>query len=223
MKDITNLWINILLPVLSIGIPVFVTIYTVNNRIKNNNRENHQPYLILDRLMDLEELNIYNYHLTPIGKNFMEENPIIDYDDLKSENDIYVRLFIKNIGYGVASNTKFYNLITGEQVHGNQETNYDKNQQLFTTFDIQADKERSVQTRIINLVKEVNNQIIEDQIRMLCVYTDLNGNVYDFIISINAKGNHRYDFFAYQPLSKSYKGYIKEHQKEYKRIMKEYQ
>ena len=43
-------FIDLLLPILSIVIPVFATVYTVNNRIKNENRENHKPYLLLDKI-----------------------------------------------------------------------------------------------------------------------------------------------------------------------------
>ncbi|MEG1048648.1 MAG: hypothetical protein RSE48_03760, partial [Bacilli bacterium] len=164
--ELTSFWINILLPVLSILIPVFVTLYTVNNRIKNQNRENHQPYVVLGSVVDIEKLNSYSYYLTPVGRNFLNENKNIDYEKIKSDNDINVKLMLNNIGYGVATNIKFYNLLTGTQVHGTQESNHEKNQKLFTTFDMQAGDEKGVQARIINLVKENN----EDHIRMLCIY-----------------------------------------------------
>ena len=32
--ELTTFWVNILLPILSILIPVFATLYTVNNRLK---------------------------------------------------------------------------------------------------------------------------------------------------------------------------------------------
>ncbi|MEG0909049.1 MAG: hypothetical protein RSH78_01670 [Bacilli bacterium] len=216
--ELTSFWINILLPVLSILIPVFVTLYTVNNRIKNQNRENHQPYVVLGSVVDIEKLNSYSYYLTPVGRNFLNENKNIDYEKIKSDNDINVKLMLNNIGYGVATNIKFYNLLTGTQVHGTQESNHEKNQKLFTTFDMQAGDEKGVQARIINLVKENN----EDHIRMLCIYHDLNNNIYNFIISINAKGKGHYDFFAYQPSSKSYKKWQKENNKQFKKIIKEY-
>ena len=31
--------------------------------------------------------------------------------------------------------------------------------------------------------------------RILCVYQDLNGNVYDFIIAINVKPKNKFDYF----------------------------
>ena len=214
--------INVLLPILGIMIPVFATLYTVDSRIKARNKENHQPYLVLDKVENIVKLNKLSYYLIPVGRNYLNEYPVIDYSNLKTNNEITVKLYIKNIGYGVASNIKFYNLLTGDQVHGEQESNDEHDQKLFTTLDVEASDATHVQARIINLVGEKDGIEIEDHIRMLCVYCDLNENVYDFIISINAKKNNHYDFFAYQPSSKSYAKWKKENSKEYKEIMKNY-
>lgn len=223
-NGMTDFWINILLPVLSVIIPVFATIYTVNNRIKAQNKENHQPYVVLDKVSDLDKINMYSYYLTPIGRNFLEANPNIDYGSIESDNDINVKLILRNIGYGVATNIKFYNLLNGLQVHGTQASNEGENQKLFTTLDMQASEEKSVQARIINLVREDENGIADDDhIRMLCVYRDLNENAYNFIISINAKKDNHYDFFAYQQSSRSYAKWRKENKKEFKKILNSYE
>ncbi|HPF83147.1 MAG TPA: hypothetical protein PLV83_03145 [Bacilli bacterium] len=214
----SEILVNIVLPVLSILIPVFVTLYTVDNRIKAQNKENHQPYVVLERVDDIDKLNEFAYYLTPIGKNYLKNSSNVDYENLKSENDIVVKLILNNIGYGVATNIKFYDLFTGLQIHGTQASNESQNQKLFTTLDMEATEEKSVQARIINLVENNN----EDYIRILCVYRDLNQNIYDFIISINAKKNNHYDFFAYQPSSKSYSNFKNENNKQYKRIIKSY-
>lgn len=214
--------VNILLPVLSIVIPVFATLYTVDNRIKAQNKENHQPYVVLNSIDDISQLNEYSYYLTPVGRNYLREHPVIDYSNIESNNDITVKLNLHNIGYGVATNIKFYNLLTGSQVHGTQASNVEKNQKLFTTLDMEASEKKSVQARIINLVGEKDNDELEDHIRILCVYRDLNENMYDFIISINAKRNNHYDFFAYQPSSKSYAKWRKENNEQYKKIIKNY-
>lgn len=221
MQGVFN-FIDMLLPILSIIIPVFATVYTVNNRIKNENRENHKPYLLLSDIVDIEKINTYSYYLLPIGRNYIEEHSNINYNDLKGNNDLIVKLKIKNIGYGVASNIKFYNLLNGKQIYGTQESSKDQNQQLFTTFDIAADEEKSVQAKIINYLKEKDGILVEDHIRILCVYQDLNNNVSNFIISINTKENKHYDFFTYQPSSRSYKKWIKENKKEFNSIMKNY-
>ena len=55
--NVINFWLDFLLPILSIIIPVFATLYTVNNRIKNQNRENHQPYVVLDSIVDIDKIN----------------------------------------------------------------------------------------------------------------------------------------------------------------------
>ncbi len=222
-SEMTDFWVNVLLPILSIIIPVFATVYTVNNTINARNKENHQPYLVLEKVLDVDDINKFSYYLTPVGRNYLEAHPEIDYSNIECENDIAVKLILHNIGYGVATNIKFYNLLTGKQVHGTQASNADTNQKLFTTLDMESSEEKSVQARLINLVREDEGGIeIEDHIRMLCVYRDLYNNIYNFIISINAKSNNHYDFFAYQPSSNSYAKWRKENKKEFNAIIKQY-
>ena len=161
MQEIFKI-IDMLLPILSIIIPVFATVYTVNNRIKNENKENHKPYLLLDKVEDIEKIDAYSYYLMALGRNYLEKHQDIDYNNLKGKNDITVKLKIKNIGYGVATNIKFYNLLTAKQIHGTQESSKEQNQQLFTTFDIAASEEKSVQAILVNELKEEDGILIED-------------------------------------------------------------
>lgn len=219
------LWIDILLPILAIAIPVFATVYTVNNRIKNENRENHKPYLILSKVMTLDSLDQYSYYLTPIGRNYKEIHHIVDEDEISKLGDDYainVVLNLKNIGYGVATNIKFYDLLTGHALIGTQASSKNRNQQLFTTFDIGASEEKKMQAHIIHMAMDEEGIMKEDHNRILCVYQDLNDNVYDFIVCINVKDQEHYDFFAYQRSSHSYKRWIMENKKEYKHIIREY-
>ena len=220
-----ELWINVLLPILSIAIPVFATIYTVNNRIKNENRENHKPYLVLRKINDLDNLDIFSYYLIMLGRKYLENNNLLSDEEIvkiKNDSDINIELVLRNIGYGVATNIKFYNLLTGRQINGSQASNKEQNQKLFTTYDIASLEEKVMQAKIVSLVNEEDGIIKEDHNRILCIYKDLNNNVYSLIISINVKEGGHYDFFAYQPSSKSYKKWIKENQKQYKMIYKKY-
>lgn len=210
-------------PIISVFIPVFVTVYTVNNRIKNDNRESHKPYIVLNKIEALKTLDIDSYYLTIIGRNYDDEK--LDIEKLKEKvnnNDLSVALKLENIGYGVATNIKFYNLLTGNKIIGTQATNKAKDQKLFTTFDIASNEEKTVQTRIISMIKEAEGINKDDHNRILCIYKDLNNNYYNLIISINIKANGHYDFFAYQPSSKSYRRWIRENKKEYKNIINEY-
>lgn len=220
-----NIWVNILLPFFSIFIPVFATVYTVNNRIKNENRENHMPHLVLKEVNSLEKIDKTAYYLTLIGENYYKQHQDKTDDDIiitNYDNDIFVDLIIKNIGYGVATNIKFYNLFNGHQIHGTQANSMRKNQKLFTTYDIASGDSKYTQARIVNDVLEKTKNIIEDHNRILCVYQDLNRNVYDFIISINIKKSGHYDFFAFQPSSASYKKWIRGNKNKYRKIRKLY-
>ena len=209
-------WSNVLIPVTSMMITVFATLYTVSQRVKNENREKHKPYLTLNNIEQQEKLDEYKYYLTLTGRNYIEK------EKTQENKYISVTLLLDNIGYGVASNIKFYNLLTGKEIRGTQTPSKDKNQKLFTTFDIASNQEKKVQAKIINTKKTTDEIEITDHCRMLCVYQDLNGNIYNLIISINIKSNDSYDFFTYQRTSHSYQKWIKENKTQYKKIMRQY-
>lgn len=221
-----KVWVSFIWPLLTVAIPVYATIFTVNNRIKNENRENHKPYLVLKRVSDIETINKYKYYLILIGRNYLLSHNNVDLSKLQlleNDKDISVSLSIENIGYGVATNIKLYNLLTGKAIDGMQEISENKNQKLFTTFDIASSFEKQVEARVVSTI--LNNDdgvIVEDHNRILCVYKDLNNNIYSFIISINIKQTGHYDFFSYQPSSKSYKKWVLENKKQYKMILKNY-
>lgn len=203
--NLENLWNNFLYPISVIIIPVLATIYTLNMRLKNENKEKHQPYLILSDVTNLFHIDKNRYYLT-----------INDDMDFIDSNELKLQIKIKNIGYGVATNVKFYNLISASQINGNQEINENINQRLFTTFDIPLNEEKKVQV-IINYNK---NQI--NMNRILCVYQDLNHNVYDFILAINIKKKNKFDYFSYEPSSLSYQRWIRENSAHREKILKEY-
>ncbi len=153
----------------------------------------------------------------------MKKNPNVDYTEIDDAKGITVSILLNNIGYGVASNIKFYNLLNGKQVHGAQSTSEDNNQKLFTTLDMEASEEKSIQARLISFIEEDEDGIeVDDHIRMLCIYKDLHGNIYYFMLRINYKNKRNYDFCAYQPDSHSNSKRKKENKKEYKRILKDY-
>lgn len=226
MEDyFVKVWVSFIWPLLTVAIPVYATIFTVNNRIKNENRENHKPYLALKKVSDIEAINKYKYYLILIGRNYLQSHENIDLSKLQlkeNDKDISVSLSIENIGYGVATNIKLYNLLTGKAIDGMQEISENKNQKLFTTFDIASSFEKQVEARIVSSILDDDGVVVEDHNRILCVYKDLNNNIYSFIISINIKQTGHYDFFSYQPSSKSYKKWVLENKKQYKMIMKNY-
>lgn len=214
-----NVFFDKILPILSIVIPVFATVYTVNKRIKAQTRENHQPHLVLESINTISSINKYRYYLTLVGRNYSKKNiSIIDVINNEKGNILNIQISLKNIGYGVATNIKFYSLLNGEQIYGSQESSENSNQKLYTTFDIAASEVKKISSQVISDLNEDDM----DHNRILCVYKDLNGNVSSFIITINVKKNNHYDYFAYQPSSLSYKKWIKENKKNYKKIINKY-
>ena len=198
--------ITILFSLLTIIVTVFVAVYTVHGRVKNENKEKHKPYLVLKALQILKNLDQYKYYIT-LKKNEVGE-----------EIEIPFKIVLENIGYGVASNIRFYDLLTGECVRGTQLLERSINQQLFTTLDVASGSTIEIQMLLTNYLGK--NAISHN--RILCIYQDLNNNVYDFIIHINIKSKKNYDFYAYQRSSKSYQKCINECKKEYNAIIKDY-
>ena len=198
--------ITILFSLLTIIVTVFVAVYTVHGRVKNENKEKHKPYLVLKALQILKNLDQYKYYIT-LKKNEVGE-----------EIEIPFKIVLENIGYGVASNIRFYDLLTGECIRGTQLLERSINQQLFTTLDVASGSIIEIQMLLTNYLGK--NAISHN--RILCIYQDLNNNVYDFIIHINIKSKKNYDFYAYQRSSKSYQKCINECKKEYNTIIKDY-
>ena len=137
-------WSNVLVPVTSMIITVFATIYTVSKRVENENREKHKPYLTLNDIEPLEKIDEYKYYLTLFGKK-REISKEKENKEPKETTSMSVTLSLNNIGYGVASNIKFYNLSTGDLIKGDQSYSKSKNQKLYTTFDIAMNTEKQIQ------------------------------------------------------------------------------
>ena len=223
MEEIFDLIGKIIWPCLTIAIPVFATIYTAYSRIRNENRESHKPYLNLKNIVNIENINKEDYFLVIKGRNFSEvHNDSNDLTLLEKESQFFLRLELENIGYGVASNIKFYDLLTASQINGDQVSNEHKDQKLFTTFDIASSYSKDVDAVLYSSILDDESIVVEDHSRILCVYQDLNGNIYNFIFSINVKNSGHYDFFSYQPASRSYKKWIIENKVNYKKIIRKY-
>jgi len=200
-----DVWNNYIYPLVAILIPVMATIHTLNMRLKNENREKHQPYLILENITDIYHVDKNKYYLT-----------LYDEENVKISNELKLEIFLKNIGYGVATNIKFYNISDSNQIDGCQKLNDNINQKLFTTFDIASSDDSKVQFVIrYNLAKT-------NVYHLLCIYQDLNHNAYSFILAINIKNKNKFDYYSYQPSSLSYQRYAKEKRKEIERIFKDY-
>ena len=212
-----EIYITTFLSIATIIITIVTTVYTVNKRVENEKRETHMPYIILEKVIALEDIDTRKYYLTFYGRNY--SNLKIK---TKQEKYLPIELLIKNIGYGVATNIKFYNLLTGNQIEGTQESHKEENQRLFTTLDAGVNEEKKIQAKLIGTILTKRKTTIEEHNRILCVYKDLNEHIYTSIFCINMKDEDNYDFFAYQPSSKSYKCWIKENKRQYKEILKKY-
>lgn len=210
-----------LLTIASIIVPVCVTIivsvYTVVSRVKAE----HKPYLILDKIESLSNLDKCLYFVTMLGNKIRNKYPDKEIESLKNSDDnIDVKIRLRNIGYGVATNIRFYDLNTGLKISGSQELSEDMDQKLFTTFDIASTESKNVQTSLIT--KEKDGKIIEDTISIMCIYQDLNNNIYNFVFVINIKAGGGYNYYAFQPSSKSYKRLLKRFKKQKRKILRNY-
>ena len=216
MEDIT-----LILTVASIIVPVCATIimsvYTVEMRVKAE----HKPYVVLSSISKLSKIDKCYYFITLLGKKLQNKCSKNEIKQLvNQDNNIYVKIALKNIGYGVATNIRFYNLDTAEKINGNQEVNESIGQKLFTTFDIGSNEEKGVQTFLVTMSD--NGKILEDSMNILCIYQDLNGNVYNFVFTINIKSGGGYSYYAYQRSSHSYKKLLKKYRMNKMKILLDY-
>lgn len=210
-----------ILTIASIVIPVIVTIYMSIYTVENRVKAEHKPYLVLDSIQSINKIDKIYYFVVMLGNKIRKKYSKEELNSMIETNqDINVKIRLKNIGYGVATNIRFYDLNTGKKISGNQEVTSDSEQQLFTTFDIAIQEVKSVQTSL--LIGKVNDKIIEDTINTLCIYQDLNGNIYNFVFVINIKGGGGYSYYAYQPSSHSYKDLILKYKKQQKKIFLDY-
>lgn len=210
-----------ILTIASIVVPVcatiIVSIYTVVSRVKAE----HKPYLILERIETISNLDKCFYFIVMLGnkiRNKFQDQDVLDL--VNDENNIDVKIKLRNIGYGVATNIRFYDLNTSKKIYGNQEVTDDMVQKLFTTFDIAAGEEKSVQTSIVTKLQD--DKIMEDSNNILCVYQDLNGNIYNFLFVINVKAGGGYNYYSYQPSSHSYKRLMKKYRQQKRKIISQY-
>ncbi len=215
-----NEYLSLILTIATIVIPVFATIYTGYIRIKNENREEHKPYLVLGPIEKLFHLDRFSYFFIVRGQRYKDKTEEEILKLSQRDSHLQISLDLKNIGYGVASNIKLYNLSTAQPILGVQESSENINQKRFTTFDIPKDMEKKVQMCIF--VDEEEGMVVPEQHCILCVYQDLNQNIYDFIIGIDVKKEGTYDFFAYQRSSHSYARLVSAKKKMYQKIMKKY-
>lgn len=210
-----------ILTIASIVIPVIVTIYMSIYTVENRVKAEHKPYLVLDSIQSINKIDKIYYFVVMLGNKIRKKYSKEELNSMiKANQDINVKIRLKNIGYGVATNIRFYDLNTGKKISGNQEVTSDSEQQLFTTFDIAIQEVKSVQTSL--LIGKVNDKIIEDTINTLCIYQDLNGNIYNFVFVINIKSGGGYSYYAYQPSSHSYKDLILKYKKQQKKIFLDY-
>lgn len=105
---------------------------------------------------------------------------------------------LKKICYEIVSNIRFYDLLTDKCIK-KRFLDRNINQQLFTTLDITSFNIIQIQMLLTNYL---NKKGISHN-RILCIYQDLNENIYDFINHINIKNKKNYDFYTYQRTSKS--------------------
>lgn len=207
---------TLILTIASIIVPVCATIITAVYTVENRVKAEHKPYVVLENVANINKIDKRFYYIVLIGKKIKEKFSI----DSNLDDNINVKIKIKNIGYGVATNIRFYNLDNGKKINGLQEVDDRIDQQLFTTFDLAANEDRSVQSSLST--KKSNDSFIEDSIDTLCIYQDLNGNVYDFVFSIDIKKGGGYSYYAYQPSSHSYKQLMANYSKQKKKILIDY-
>jgi len=208
-----------------IAIPIIVPIvtiyFTINNvnknttfQIKEQNKSNVRPFITIDYIKIIampdewrHSYLLYNYKSKGID--------II--------HNKYITISIKNIGMGPALNIHFYNLLNGKKVftelkYGNEEKGLAYIQDNLEC-NIQDKEEKDIVCNILFKydekvsIRQPSGDYIEKDLMhraqpifLLCLYNDVDGNIYDCIIRVDIWGKGiRFVPEYYYPHSKMYK------------------
>ena len=212
---------GVMVSVAAIIISSIVTNKNTNKQIKNQNKETYRPRL------RLKEFDNTETNLTETS------NMIFSYYHKEKNNDRqYTKMTIENIGYGIANDIEFYDLIHGNKCYRVQSVEDKINQVNFSTYEIAKEATQNFQMLISFDINSVNDKKNKngDFILILCNYKDLNGNNYKILIGYTIK-NILYDVnildnvvyfnsYYYQEGTKEYINMIERYKTQYKEILK---
>lgn len=214
-------WLSqIIVPIVIAGITAYVNIKYVNKntnrQISNQNIQSTRPRLKLEEVIKANSKDMNkkgSYEL--ISKNVDKAQDIL----------LFFKITLKNIGYGIANDIKFFNLHNGCICPQKLFMNFHENQTMFQTEEIANGDKCSFDFRIIFNQQEKNVVGIEDDnVLLLCNYKDLYNTNYNLIIGIRYKGkNYKdidvVDYFYYQEGTYYYDEIIKKYKKNYENIL----
>ena len=215
-------WLSqIIVPIAVAGITTYVNIKYVNEntnkQILNQNIQSTRPRLKLEEVIKSNPKEI----------NKKGTYEVVSKNANRTQDDIllFYKIILKNIGYGIANDIKFYNLHNGNICLQRIFMNFNENQTVFQTEEIANGDECDFNFRIIFNQQQKNVVEIEnDAVLLLCNYKDLYNTNYKLIIGIRYKGKNNkdtelVDYFYYQEGTYFYEKIINKYRDNYEKIL----
>ena len=211
---------SVIVSIFAIIASTIVTCRNTNKQIEDQNRETYRPRLRLKKIENVDN------NLTEV------ENEISSRFHKEQRNDsIRIKITLENIGYGIANNIEFFNLINSERCFRTQVLQDKINQLELSTYEIAKDKAEEFQMLIL-----YNRDAVEDKqnsdgdfILNLCNYEDLNRNNYKILIGYSIKNIEKaenspkdriyFDYYYYQEGTKEYNYMVNKYKSQYEKIV----
>jgi len=202
-------WILPLIAIVVQLIAIFFIVRNTNNLIKNQNKEQHKPYLVVKsfntKLKDAPP-NLYNEYSIYNSSEKYEDYP----------GGINSILKIKNIGYGLATNIVLYGI--NETIAHRIEIDEEDEVQYYSVKHISPSKMHDWE--IMVSPKKENTTFLSTTFSLMMFYSDVNLNIYSTLISITMPGRSKITFHPQN--SRNFKILLKEYQINYKKLLRRY-
>lgn len=222
-------WISlIVVPIVVAIITTIVNVKSVNHntnmQLANQNKETYRPRLKLQKIINTNhDLFLANYMF------FYNEYNMSD------SYDIYSKVFLENIGNGIANDITFYSLNRGEIISKGMSCERDVNQESFSTEEIAKNKVGDFLFSFSFNNDDIKKMQPTDELPclILCNYKDLNNNNYKLIIGYLFKKKRQnentilgeivenscyYDIYYYQEGSYFYNEMLKKYNDDFNKI-----
>jgi hypothetical protein len=188
---------------------IFFIVKNTNRQIKNQNKELHKPYIVVEN---------FSTKLAESPPNNYNEYSI--YNALKKLNDypsgINSIFEIKNVGYGLATNIMFYGI--SETIAHRLDIDKEDDVQYFFTKYLSHDDVNNME--IMVSPKQVDSNYLPTTFNLMMFYSDLNFNIYSTLISITMPGRSKITFHPQNTIN--YRLLLNTHKVNYKKLLKEY-
>lgn len=229
----TQLDLSALVTLLGIILGVISVMWSTNKQIKNQNKENNKPYVIIqsskEELVFIESSNINKInHAKEIGEAIAKKSIHVkkqaeNYGFDENHYEVKIKLQLKNIGYGTAYNLQLQDVDDKLLIGGfSLARPYEKQSYALKKY---LEKDDDCESIITICGSGINTNVgldTADKIYISLIFTDLNSNIYLNLIEIMLfqSGEVFIESFSYE--SYEFRYIVKQLNIDYKKLLKRY-